>query len=373
MRGYKTMMYSEYKIKVPGKLMVAGEYAVLEPNQKAVVIAVNRYVTAYIKSCNQNILSLPQLSVENVKWWIVNEEVKFSEPNGRLSFVQNSIAVATQYLQEKSIKLQPSNLEIISELDDPLTGKKYGLGSSAAVVVSVVSAMLSLHDCVSELDRDKIFKLSAIAHVKTQGSGSGADIAAAVYGGWLEYCSFSAKWILNELEKGTKLIEMLERPWPNLSIVTLTPPVSLQLAVGWTRDAEATGHMIQKAYKFREDNLTLYNDFLRASLIAVEQLIQSFKSNESIEAIKALSQNRKVLQKLGEESGILIETEKLKNLCSIAENFGSAKSSGAGGGDCGVAFIKDASKKQELYEAWEDADISPLDLCVSEEGIIVMK
>lgn len=373
MKGYKTMMYSEYKIKVPGKLMVAGEYAVLEQNQKAVVIAVNRYVTAYINSCNQNMLSLPQLGVENVKWWIINEEVKFSEFNEKLSFVQNSIAVTAQYLQEKAIKLKPFNLEVLSELDDPLTGKKYGLGSSAAVVVSVVSAMLYIHDYRAELDRDKIFKLSAIAHVKTQGSGSGADIAAAVYGGWLEYCSFSANWILKELERGSKVIEMLKKPWSNLSIVTLEPPASLQMAVGWTKEAEATDSMIQKVYKFREDNRITYNDFLRSSSIAVEQLIKSFKTNESIEAIKALSQNRKVLQKLGEDSGLLIETEKLKNLCSIAENFGSAKSSGAGGGDCGLAFLKDASRKQELYEAWEDADISPLDLCVSEKGITVIK
>ena len=40
------MAQSIYCIRVPGKLMIAGEYAVLDPNYKCMVVAVDRYITA---------------------------------------------------------------------------------------------------------------------------------------------------------------------------------------------------------------------------------------------------------------------------------------------------------------------------------------
>jgi phosphomevalonate kinase len=364
------MTDSSYVVKAPGKLMIAGEYAVLEPNQKAVVIAVNRYVTVLIKPCNQNQLSLPQWGLEHITWEISDGRVQFSVQDSRLSFIQNSISMATRFLQEKSIMIRPFQLQIKSELDDASTGKKYGLGSSAAVVAAVISAILRLHsEAEVPPSLDEIFKLSAIAHLKTQGSGSGADIAAAVYGGWLEYSAFNAKWVLDELEQGEKVAELIEKPWPNLLIRQITPPSSLRLAVGWTKEPAATAPMIKSIQSFRENNLEAYNQFLKESSVTVASLIQSFEMNYCKEAINSLSQNRKALQKLGKNAGISIETEKLKTLCSIAEKFGSGKSSGAGGGDCGIAFLKGDAQVQQLYKEWKAADINPLNLSVSKIGV----
>lgn len=368
------MNYSSYRIKVPGKLMIAGEYAVLEPSQKAVVAAVNRYVIAHIRPSRQNKLSLPQLSLENIVWKIRNGGVQFSKLDSRLCFMENSLSAAARFLQEKSIRLHPFHLQIESELDDPSSGKKYGLGSSAAVVAAVISAVLCFHSQGKESPTlDEIFKLSAIAHVKTQGSGSGADIAAAVYGGWLEYSALSSKWALKELEQGEKLTKMIEKPWPNLSIISLSAPTSLQLAVGWTKEAAATAPMIKRVHNFRDSNIEAYHQFLMDSTVSVARLIESFKQKDCTEAIKALAQNRKVLQRLGENAGIPIETEELKTLCDIAERFGSSKSSGAGGGDCGIAFLIGDNEMQKLFEAWKAADISPLDLRVSETGVSIEK
>src|SRR5699024_6947572 len=89
------------------------------------------------------------------------------------------------------------HLIVKSELADE-NGIKYGLGSSAAVVVSVVEAILTRF--MSKVpQRSLVFKLAAIAHVKTQGSGSGADIAASVYGGLLRYASYQSNLCLNRI------------------------------------------------------------------------------------------------------------------------------------------------------------------------------
>lgn len=367
------MDYSSYSVKVPGKLMIAGEYAVLEPKQKAVVIAVNRYVTAYIKPHSKNHLSLPQMGLEDITWELTSEGLKFNIEDSRLNFLQNSMAAATAFLHENSIALRPFHLSIVSELDDSVTGKKYGLGSSAAISAAVISAVLQLHRNGGSSSLEEIFKLSAIAHLKTQGSGSGADIAAAVYGGWLEYSAFSSSWILKSLEDNKKLTEIIKSPWPNLSIRKLTPPSDLCLAVGWTKEAAATAPMIKCIQSFRKNNLNAYEEFLNESSLSVKELIDSFEENNSAKAVNALVRNRKALCNLGAESGADIETEKLKKLSSIADNFGCGKSSGAGGGDCGIAFLKKDTERQELYKEWIKANIIPLDLTVSMKGINVLK
>ena len=41
------------QVKAPGKLYVAGEYAVTEPGYKSVLIAVDRFVTASIEASMQ--------------------------------------------------------------------------------------------------------------------------------------------------------------------------------------------------------------------------------------------------------------------------------------------------------------------------------
>ncbi|SHI48536.1 phosphomevalonate kinase [Clostridium amylolyticum] len=366
------MSYSSHEVKVPGKLMIAGEYAVLEPNEKSVVAAVNRYVTVQIEPGEENVLSLPQWGLEAITWEINNEEVQFSIEDLRLGFIRNAFLVAHQLLQEKSVKPQSFKLQIKSELDDASTNKKYGLGSSAAIVTAVISSILTFHSCDKELlNLDTIFKLSAIVHLKTQKSGSGADVAAAVYGGWLEYCAFDGEWVLKELEQGNKLTDIIKKPWPNLLIKPLTPPSSLELVVGWTKEPAATAPMIKKLQNYKEGNLEAYKDFLKESSLAVNKLIKSFEINDYAGAINSLALNGKILRKLGENAGMDIETEKLRKLSSIAQSFGSGKSSGAGGGDCGIAFLKSDNHKEELYRAWEEADILPLDLSVSQRGVSV--
>ncbi len=358
-------------IKVPGKLMIAGEYAVLEKNQKCIVAAVNKYVEGSIEPSIKNQLFLPDLKLEDVFFEIKDGNVEFSIEDLRLSFLKNSISVVVRFLKENSIELIPFKLSIKSQLDDASSGKKYGLGSSAAIVVAAVSSILALHNKDEFLKPDTIFKLSAIAHLKTQGNGSGADIAAGVYGGWLEYSAFDSKWLLNELESSDKIKDIVEKPWRNLIIRKLTPPSELKLAVGWTKETASTSPMIQKAESFKKENPNIYKEFLKESSIAVANLIKAFNDNSFEDSISSLSENRKALKNFGEKAYIPIETKKLTALCSIGEQYGSAKSSGAGGGDCGIAFLKGDYKKQELYKEWERSDIEALDLEVSEMGVYI--
>lgn len=365
------MINTDCIIKVPGKLMIAGEYAVLEPGYKAVVIAVDRYVTADIKPSVDNILYLPGLGLEEVTWSLGGEGIIFNTNDERLCFVKNAFDIASQYLVEKGLMILPFRLHIESCLNDPITGKKYGLGSSAAIVVAIVSSILSFHgEFENELDLEKIFKLSAIAHLKTQGNGSGTDIAASVYGGWLQYSTYSSKWLLNEIKKKESVISLIKMSWPNLSIGRVTPPKDLRLAVGWTRESVGTAPMVEKIESFQGKNRVSYQCFLEDSYTAVTQLIGAFEMGNAKIALDALYKNHMALLRLGEEAGVMIETSKIKILCAVADRIGRGKSSGAGGGDCGIAFVEGDKKLQELLIEWQKVGITPLNLEVASKGCI---
>lgn len=365
------MAYPKIQIRVPGKLMIAGEYAVLEPYQKAMVVAVDRYITATIQQSSENHLSLKKQGLEDLSWKYRYRKVYFNKYDPRLHFVRIAIETVYRYFREKSKYLKPFRLSITSDLDD-VSGRKYGLGSSAAVVVAVISSILHLHqDGDNQPSPELVFKLSAIAHLKAQGSGSGADVAASTFGGWVLYSSFQPEWLLKWMAKERQLTKILEKSWPYLTIEKLIKPSHLHLCVGWTGKPAKTGPLIKSIQMLREKNPLEYKQFLKDSANAVDQVVNSFKENDSIGAIAGLEQNRRALSMLGMRANTLIETEELAKLAQLAkEHNGAGKPSGAGGGDCGIAFILGKDRVEEICEAWKSNDIIPLDLFVSQHGAI---
>ena len=81
--------------------------------------------------------------------------------------------------------------------------------------------------------------------------------------------------------------------------------------------------------------------------------------------MSAITRNRVLLVQLGRISGHVIETPELTRLVEIARDHGAAaKSSGAGGGDCGIALCPPDKDIAAMNSAWRAASIQPLDLAI---------
>lgn len=358
------------EVSVPGKLFIAGEYAVLD-GSPAIVIAVDRFMRGTIGPGEKNELSLPDLGLDLVDWSYDDGELRFSVPSKRLKFVKNALAMSIQYLIEKGVSVTPFSLRIVSELDDA-SGKKYGLGSSAATVVTTITAVLH-YFLADEATKELIFKLAAIAHFKTQGSGSCADIAAATYGGWIQYSMFDRNWLLKEMKRKKPLADLLTQTWPGLGISPLSPPENFYLCVGWTGKKASTPSMVGKIQHLKRYYLADYEQFIRASREAVNKITTGFRERDRMEIFQGLKQNRMALKRLGELTGVEIETEDLAQLIALADRYGVGKTSGAGGGDCGIAFVPDREAKVKLIDDWRRQGIQPLELSVSYGGITVKR
>ena len=74
-----------------------------------------------------------------------------------------------------------------------------------------------------------------------------------------------------------------------------------------------------------------------------------------------IRRNRSIIQQMDKEANVDIETPQLKLLCDIAETYGAAaKTSGAGGGDCGIAITGDHKERTSIYKSWRASEIKPL-------------
>lgn len=353
------MVKSPLTIKVPGKLMIAGEYAVLDQYQRLIVMAADKYLYASISQSEENKLTLTSFGLTDLNWSF-DEEIHIDSENEHLRFVKEALRVVLTYAKEQEMEIPKLALELKSELDD-VSGAKYGLGSSAASVVGTVSSVLT-YLLSEEPSAELIFKLSAIAHVSVQKSGSGADIAAASYGGWLAYSSFQAEWLLEELgRKNMSVSRLVKRDWQYLKIEQLDFPDDLNLCVGWTGKPASTSDLVASVRKIKHEKHSDYAGFMVQSGTAVQGILHGVKEQDNSLILEGVGMNREALRKLGEDAGIEIETAELKKLCNLAEEHGgAAKPSGAGGGDCGIAFVTTTEQKAQLEEAWKAAGIEPL-------------
>jgi len=247
-----------------------------------------------------------------IRWTRRDGELVLDIRENPFHYILAAIRLTEKYAREKNILLSFYDLKVTSELDSS-NGRKYGLGSSGAVTVATVKALNMFY--ALNLTQIEIFKIAALANLTVQDNGSCGDIAASCYGGWIAFSTFDHQW-LQEQEKQ---------------------------------------HTIVVAYQ----------KFLQDSTLCVHEMIKGFKEN-NIDLIQAMiRKNRQLLHELSSITGVLIETPALNKLCSLAEEYeGAAKSSGAGGGDCGIVIVDQKSGILPLMSAWELAEITPLPLHV---------
>ncbi|MFG6167869.1 phosphomevalonate kinase, partial [Staphylococcus aureus] len=270
--------------------------------------------------------------------------------------VVTAIEIFEQYAKSCDIAMKHFNLTIDSNLDDS-NGHKYGLGSSAAVLVSVIKVLNEFYDM--KLSNLYIYKLAVIANMKLQSLSSCGDIAVSVYSGWLAYSTFDHEWVKHQIED-TTVEEVLIKNWPGLHIEPLQAPENMEVLIGWTGSPASSPHFVSEVKRLKSDP-SFYGDFLEDSHRCVEKLIHAFKTNNIKGVQKMVRQNRTIIQRMDKEATVDIETEKLKYLCDIAEKYhGASKTSGAGGGDCGITIINKDVDKEKIYDEWTKHGIKPL-------------
>lgn len=365
------------KVKVPGKLMLAGEYAVLEAGSPALVLAVDRYLEVGLQSADAYTLAsdlLPEAFAYTIaaaaEQTVTVQGLETSPPELRFAAVALEYGWLAWGADLKS--LPPFALQIRSALHG--AAAKLGLGSSAAVCVGVLAALLAARgeDLQDAAVRLRLFKLALLAHRTVQGSGSGADIAGCISGSVTAYTPTDN----DRLRLNLPLPQLLSTPWQMLEISRLPWPADWSpLHFGWTGTPASTRELIGDYQALKQERPELYGEFLFESSLTCLGLREALTTGNLPAFVAGLGRARRLLQRLDAELHAApyepprIETPALKALADSAEALGGAgKLSGAGGGDCGLAWVP-AAKANELAPAWRQAGIEPLTLKLDTEGV----
>ncbi|WP_199487540.1 phosphomevalonate kinase [Actinomadura spongiicola] len=347
--------------RAPGKLFVVGEYAVVEPGHPAILVAVDRHVAVTVTgSGGDDVVIDSDLRPEPARWRRRDEglgPVDGRAPDG-LTHVVSAIEVVDALLAERGLRPAPMRVSIRSGLHR--AGTKLGLGSSGAVTVAAVSAVAAHRGLdLSPADR---FRLALLASARRDPGGSGGDLAAAVWGGWIAYRAPDRAAVL-DLARRRGVQEALRAPWPGFGLRRLPPPRGLALEVGWTGRPADTATLAGRLRTRTWREGAARHDFLARSDACVRASIRALERRDDHELLRRVRDARKILTDLDGEARLGVFTAELTALCDAAESVGgAAKPSGAGGGDCGIALLDAGAEKDiaRLRDGWAAAGVVPL-------------
>ncbi|WP_049536736.1 phosphomevalonate kinase [Streptococcus pseudopneumoniae] len=321
-------------VKTCGKLYWAGEYAILELGQLALIKAIPIYMRGEIAFSET--------------YRIYSDMFDFAvdlTPNPDYSLIQETISLVEDFLTYRGQDLRPFSLEISGKMERE--GKKFGLGSSGSVVVLVVKALLALYHL--SIDQNLLFKLASAVLLKRGDNGSMGDLACIVAEDLILYQSFDRQKVAAWLEE-ENLATVLERDW-GFSISQVQPALECDFLVGWTKEVAVSSDMIQQIKQNIDQN------FLTSSKAMVSALVEALEQGNAEKIIKQVETASQLLEGLSPD----IYTPSLRQLKEASQDLQVvAKSSGAGGGDCGIALSFDEQSTETLKNRWADLGIELL-------------
>ena len=338
-------MKKQIVVSAPGKLMLLGEHAVVY-NHPCIVTAVDQRMRATVEVLDSQEF---QLEAEDVK--VTGYKKPLSDlgkgdiPKGA-RFVEIAVANLLSHPEFISGSRSRNKFGMTKEMGIRVKAKsefssQFGFGSSSASTVCTIKAVSEIMGL--GLSEKEIFDLSYKTVLDIQGKGSGFDLAAAIYGGTLYFVT------------GGKVIEPL-------------PIDSLPLIIGYSgikADTVTLINKVKESFANRQDRLTeIYS--------GIEVLV-----NEAKDAIlkkdwkkfgELMNKNQAYLSELG------VSIPKLDNMIKAAIQAGAygAKLSGAGGGDCMIAFHS-VQGKLSVQKAIKKAGGEVIDIKANEEGVRIEK
>lgn len=324
------------KIFVPGKLFLAGEYAITQPGNLALIVAVETGLTITIETASDRSIITSNVITTPLVFDIDRLSHDYHD---EWRFVRAAIQIMHDYVYLNDLLADFNNVHITISSDLNSATGKLGLGSSAAVTVAVVKAITQHFHL--KLDLLTQFKLAALAHLHVQQNGSLGDVAAIAFGGAIAYTSPDLS-SLNVNNHQWLNPTFVDKSWPLLSITPLPWPTDWQLVLGATHESADTAKAVA--------NNTLDSHFLKTSQTIVQQVIVNLIQQNYHKFAKGLHDNQDLLTRTLPNSYI---TPKLSYLLSTL-NQTAGKISGAGFGDNGFAVI---SSPSTINDQWLAAGI----------------
>lgn len=308
---------SFHRVNAPGKLMIAGEYAVLF-GYSAIVVAVDKRAQCHFSS---------------------------GESLDLRSNIQDHALFDSCFLACRQLGIEPLVGQYVLDTSSFFNGdRKLGLGSSAAAIVALCKQIMTQRGL---FDTEVLLRVSQRAHrIFSHRSGSGADIAASVCGGIISYQNLDREPRIDRVPDRALFDELL-------FIDTKRP--------------QKTSSFVAQVMAFARENKKVMDRLCQRSEDIVDRLLAL--KNDQDSCMGLMEESFHLLKDLGQKASVDIVSQEHREIHALAYDCGgSAKPSGAGGGDIALALIPKARRANFRSSMVRlGYDILPLHLC-GEQG-----
>ncbi len=320
-----------FQASASGKIIFAGEYAVLE-GAPSIVLATDKQIHVKFEERPQNLLfrCVGGEKDVDVRASIEKGEIHFSKDFAHHDFLKRLV---DHLLQDGFYaKLLSRGWEItidstaFFDLDE-----KLGIGSSAAIVVAFMKVLEQVAG--RDLDTKSLWQKMQDAHTMAQNKkGSGADVATALLN---QTCLFKNK-------HGDFILE------------PLALPATVHVRFFWTGKGASTPALLKKLDAWRACDEQGYQLIMGQMSQQMETIVSHLEQDRMLNDLNMFTS---LLRQLDERALIGIFTQEHEDLWRLAQNYHDVvyKSCGAGGGDLGMAVslneksILDFSNRANSY------------------------
>ena len=325
----------------PGKVVLCGEYAVLE-GAPAICMAINRRARAIVTVTAADFQTVRTSGYIEGGWsFAVDEKGNFewigdAPPAGGLELLRE---VWTGMDVNGSFDISLDTSEFL----DADSGSKLGLGSSAALTVALVAALSKV---TSSANVDGAH--AADAHRRLQhGRGSGVDIAASLAGGVIEYRMQEASPCRPE-------------KWP----------AGLEYAILWSGLPSSTSEKLQRLDEARHSKQSATS--MSRLCDAAEETARCWSAGATAEILAGFDRYVEALMQFDVDHDLGIFDAGHRELAEAAAKRSLIyKPCGAGGGDTGVVFASDREAVAEFARFADQYGYRLLDVSLEASGVIV--
>jgi phosphomevalonate kinase len=318
----------------PGKLFLAGEYAVTYPLGEAIILPVKLGIQVTIATKKKYAIINLQYPKDSMDFRLISDI-----PN---PYIRLGMEVVRQWLEAKKIPWRTFSITIDSTL--VADQGKYGLGSSGAITVALIGALLKFHGVA--FTAETLYKLAVVSTIQNYQDTSFGDVACSSLGQPIHYRKFLPSML--SLIKTLHVHTLIDIPWDGLILKPISPmPLTPVVIYSGT---SADSHTLVK----------MLTPHLTANwVLQSNQYVNTLLTTWETKVIGLINNH---LQTLATISKAPLFTKGIDAILKIAHQFeGVGKFSGAGGGDCTLVFIPQPNQasflkriKKENYHILSD-------------------